>query len=254
VRHWLLVLCAAAACGAPTAALVTPPPPPPPAIVDAAVEPAPSVAVVDAAPEAAVEPVDAGAATEVDASLDCRLTVLPFAAPTHATACASDDECAVVSNKCCPSCGVVPIPELRAVASKHAGVFCPQPTGCPRCMSRPPHDVFASCLRGTCVLAQRTCTRSGCPEPRPPRVLPAVMPARVASCKTNEECVLRTLECCWCGVLADANVRAMHKDVPFQCKMAGGCPDCVAAPNPDFSAVCVGGICRVKDEPPPCHR
>jgi hypothetical protein len=61
--------------------------------------------------------------------------------------------------------------------------------------------------------------------------------------------VVQAMQCCWCGVLGEGNVRAMRKDRPFSCSMVGGCPDCAAAPNPDFSAVCLDGLCRVKDEP-----
>lgn len=94
-----------------------------------------------------------------------------------------------------------------------------------------------------------------CTAAKKVRWLPAA-PAAWTQCGKDAHCLIVPTTCCTCGVLPASIATAVNQPSvqngnPY-CQPQTGCPRCAGFPNPELSAVCLSGRCRVKETIDPC--
>ena len=115
----------------------------------------------------------------------------------------------------------------------HFMAVCPVPMPCPRCATFLNPYLIATCNGGRC-------------EPRDTRL------EGYASCSVDEECRLRTRECCECGGTTDPySLIAIRIDMDpayssAVCDPLMACPECLPMYPSEARAVCRMGHCEVE--------
>lgn len=101
------------------------------------------------------------------------------------TACAVPSDCTLAANTCCGVCGQPTIDDVDGIHvadwDAHYATVCDDPDPlCPGCASMPNPWLLAECADAACTATD-------------------VRTDPVTACTTDDECVLRTPECCTCG-------------------------------------------------------
>lgn len=123
--------------------------------------------------------VDAAGDTGDDASED--------ASTTEWTPCSAPSDCFLASNGCCDVCGQPELADVDAIhqldTAMHRGMVCDDPNPiCPGCPSMRNPRLFAECVDSQCVVGD-------------------VITDAVSECTADEDCRLRTPDCCECGAV-----------------------------------------------------
>lgn len=175
------------------------------------------------------EDLGAADASTSDASGDVASDSKPADAPgPDLAACGGPGECVLATNGCCGPCGFPALSDFTAVNEKNVEAFrkltCPNPEDavCPGCPTGIDKSLMAFCESGTC-------------KPIDLRTHPFSM------CDSDDDCVLRTSECCECGgdtsnpITINEASRSDYASVV--CKPSTGCPEC-APVYPAVKPIC----------------
>lgn len=156
-------------------------------------------------------------------------------------ACSVPADCVVVPESCCGSCGVASRGDAIAVNVDQQNTYRGDTCGeepCPACAAPIDPTLVATCTSGQCEVVD-------------------IYEEPFTECSSNEDCRLRSRDCCECGgaldregLIAVAVGTAGYEDVV--CEEQQGCPECA----PDYEsipaeALCSQGHCQVAwaDEP-----
>jgi hypothetical protein len=226
----VLVAVVAAACRpAPTAPPPARPPaeqaPPQPATATSpgtfeAVPPAqppPTFQATEAAAPAEREPAPPGVDPDDCNTGSMKSQVGTNPLPASMTSCKANSECVLVSETCCP-CGAGPRPQtavnVRSVDAHRRRVCGPPPGApCPGCKAGPKPHLIASCVTGRCAVVDLGQTE-------------------LTQCSSDEDCRLRTKDCCECGASTSidnfATVRADRESdfAAYRCDASTICRQC----------------------------
>ncbi len=150
--------------------------------------------------------------------------------------CSEPSECAVTPNTCCGECGVATLEGSTAVNRENLGELserlCADPVACPDCAAAPNPALVATCNAARCAVVD-------------------VSRLPLAACITDDDCVLRTRECCECGAsTAPESLIALRPDglidyLGLVCDSGAICDDCVPTYPADVEAACIEGVCEV---------
>jgi hypothetical protein len=157
------------------------------------------------------------------------------------TVCVRNDDCIVVTESCCGSCGAPTRDDGMAInADFRDERWTTQCMGrsCPPCIDPRDPTLIATCEAGTCTLVDLNEHSS-------------------TACTANSDCRLRTNDCCECGggsggeSLIAINVNAEAGYAGLVCDDAG-CDKCLPAYPAEATAVCdPAGYCDVVWAPAP---
>lgn len=172
--------------------------------------------VVDAATTDA-SPIDAGGA---------RRDAGPYTSCTHPT------ECRLIPESCCGNCGAYGHGDIQSVhvadVDAARAVACTDGAFCPACTMPDPPDFVATCEEGRCgYVALYDPVRDHRSE--------------FTECVDDDDCVLRTTECCECGArpsfdsLVSIRVDRRGDYQNLVCPPDFGCPECGADYEPFFA-------------------
>ncbi len=142
------------------------------------------------------------------------------------TSCVVPSDCVVVPASCCGACGAPARGDAVAVNAKQAPAYRQQlcsETACPGCdMPRDP-TLVATCSAGNCELID-------------------LLQHPSTACERNEDCVLRTNQCCNCGGAQDIEhliaVNVMSSYPSLVCDPDEACDPCVDTPPDRAHAYC----------------
>jgi hypothetical protein len=165
--------------------------------------------------------------------------------PPSLTACSVPSDCILALRGCCWPCGVPSLGDFDAVnedrQEEHHALVCTDPNPiCPGCASMPNPELIATCS------AQGHCSGMD------------IGAEDISACTSNEDCVIRTPECCECGadmtptslvsIRADARSRLEY----LVCDPDLGCPECMPDYPDDVIPVCdADHHCAAQIIPPP---
>lgn len=152
-------------------------------------------------------------------------------AGSRPTDCAVPSDCIVVPESCCGQCGAAvrgdAIALNRAGAADYRLTLC-QDTGCPLCDMPNDATLVATCSAGKCELVD-------------------LLKHPSTACERNEDCELRTNECCNCGGAQTIDhliaVNRMSNYPSLVCDPNEACDPCVDPPPDRAQALCESGRC-----------
>jgi hypothetical protein len=151
------------------------------------------------------------------------------------TSCMRHDDCIVISQSCCGSCGAASRGDAIAInadqVAAHRAGLC-QSTDCPACYSPGDPTLIAACEAGSCMLVDLHEHPS-------------------TSCNSNSDCRLRSKDCCECGGGSDMesliaiNVTSEAGYTDLVCDDEA-CPECAPVYPAEARAQCsLDGFCEV---------
>lgn len=155
--------------------------------------------------------------------------------------CGVPGDCTIAANTCCGVCGMPELKDVDAVnkaaGQAHFQAVCPEPGPCPACATMQNPDLMAACAlgQGKCIALE-------------------ISKSSFASCSKDEDCLLRTPQCCACGALAKEQLVAINQGLNAAFMSELGCDQvdcapCVDPPDPPagVKAVCdpQTKLCRV---------
>lgn len=142
------------------------------------------------------------------------------------TACTRNDDCIVIPESCCGSCGAPTRTDARAANRNHVPVDpkCAM-TGCPACYQEPDPTLLATCDHGDCRIVDL-------------RLDPST------ACKQDGECRLRSPDCCECGGRTSPLV-AISSEPLYSALVCDdrACPECAPIYPTNWVATCDNGHC-----------
>lgn len=152
-------------------------------------------------------------------------------------ACTEDDECTVVPESCCGSCGAATRGDAIGVhrdrASAYSGMACSGSVGCPACYMQQDPTLIATCREGQCTVVD-------------------LQQHEVTECTGASECRLRTRDCCECGGdssrggLIAVRTDAEATYTSLVCAEGAPCPECAPSYPQEAEAICSSGRCEVQ--------
>lgn len=157
-------------------------------------------------------------------------------------ACSVPTDCVVVPASCCGSCGAATRGDAIALnvtrANEYRTSVC-DGLGCPACFMEQDPTLIATCQASRCVVVD-------------------LYEHAAAACTGDDECRIRTVDCCECGGdITRAGIIAIRRDSegPFSslvCDPGWACPECAPTYPSEVVPVCHEGHCRaVWGTPPP---
>lgn len=156
---------------------------------------------------------------------------------TDATACAGPSECRVLPQSCCGSCGAAVRGDALAIheddVDAHRSMVC-DALVCPPCFTPEDPTLVGACVASACTLVDLQQRDD------------------ITACTTDDECRVRTSDCCECGGTTDPDAAiAVRVDAeqPLSaliCDADVGCPECLPAPPPGLIAACISGRCELQ--------
>lgn len=148
------------------------------------------------------------------------------------SSCGVPGDCTVLANSCCGTCQMPTLNDLDAVnrmsIKEHFQDVCPNPGPCPTCIGPQNPDIMAGCAlgQGKCLLLE-------------------VSKSAFSACDKDEDCLLRTPQCCSCGVLPKEQLVAINQkqNAAYSTEIgcgSVGCTPCKDSPTPPkgVKAVC----------------
>lgn len=150
--------------------------------------------------------------------------------------CAEPSECVVTPNTCCGECGEATLEGSTAVhterASELSELLCADLEVCDACEGSPNASIVATCNAARCAAVE-------------------ISRLPLAACTTDEDCVLRTRDCCECG--GDTSIESLIALRPdglidylgLVCDTGAICDDCEPTYPEEWRAGCVSGVCQV---------
>jgi len=145
----------------------------------------------------------------------------------------------VRARSCCGDCGAATRNDIIAINRRNLGSYTTsvcQNTSCTLCYTQQDPTLLASCLNGACSVVD-------------------LLALPLTDCRTDQDCRLRTRECCECGgTTAIQSLIALRKDSEAEyrrlaCDPSTACDACVPS-YPEFAtAKCFGGRCTVTGMP-----
>jgi hypothetical protein len=171
-------------------------------------------------------------------SFDCRPD--PAACSDDLRICSEPSECIVTTNTCCGECGEATLEGSTAVNAESASAFrerlCVDTIDCDACEGSTNASIVATCNAARCAAVE-------------------ISRLPMAACTADDDCVVRTRDCCECGGATDrSSLIALRPDglidyLGLVCDTDAICDDCVP-PSPDgVEAACIDGVCEVVDVP-----
>jgi hypothetical protein len=158
--------------------------------------------------------------------------------PADLQACDGNEQCVVVPESCCGTCGAATPGDAIGVNVTQAGAYralaCEGHAGCPACYVDQDPTLVGTCAAGRCAVVD-------------------LEEHAVTACAADEDCRLRTRDCCECG--GDATVTgliAIRADaeaayVALVCNADTACAECAPIYPDEASAVCTSaGHCAVQ--------
>ncbi len=151
---------------------------------------------------------------------------------TSGASCKANSECVVVAASCCGTCGAATRDDILAIRAddiaSHSAKACAGVAGCDDCYMVQDPNLVATCSGGAC------------------HVVDLLLKDETA-CTTDDECMLRTNDCCACGGdSTETGLVAVSGDItPFVCDPSQPCALCEPLPPENATAECSGGRCRV---------
>lgn len=149
----------------------------------------------------------------------------PGASCTHPT------DCVLRPASCCGDCGAYArgdvVSLLQEQLSEYQDTVCPQGAACPPCYTKPDPALLPDCD------ASGMCTTLDLYDPDQGYV------SEYTACERDEDCTIRTTECCECGASLERLVAIrVDKRADFYnlvCPPGTGCPECAPDYSPFFS-------------------
>jgi hypothetical protein len=159
-----------------------------------------------------------------------------------ASPCARNEDCTLAITDCCGPCGEPSLTDYAAIAGSraedHFARVCPDPDAlpCPGCAVLPNPSLGATCEAGRCVGYD-------------------VRALELSACTADDDCRVRTRDCCECGGATDPSaliaVRAdARADYAALVCDDLACPECVPVYPDTVEAFCAAdGHCDVRPAP-----
>lgn len=164
----------------------------------------------------------------------------PAACSDDLRICSEPSECVVTPNTCCGECGEATLAGSTAVNEAREPELrerlCADPIACPDCVSATNPALVATCNAARCAVVD-------------------VSRLPLAACGTDDDCVLRTRDCCECGGATDpSSLIALRPDglidyLGLVCDTGTICDDCVPSYPAEVDAACIEGVCEVVSVP-----
>jgi len=150
--------------------------------------------------------------------------------------CEDPSDCTVTPNTCCGECGDPTLEGSTAVNRDREAEFrdllCADAGVCPECETGWNPSIVATCNAARCAAVE-------------------ISRLPLAACTTDDDCVLRTRDCCECG--GDTSIESLIALRPdglidylgLVCDTGAICDDCLPSYPPEVQPACVAGVCEV---------